>query len=167
MNDIYNALETQQLCAAIFIDLAKAFDTVDHSILLSRLHSIGVSNSTLSWFSNYLFNRFQYVKIDQQLSVPLTINKGVPQGSVLASTLFSIYINNISQVICSQKTYIHLYADDTILYVVGSSYDEVLKQAQDSFNKIQEAFNDLKLVLNSTKTKVMWFGKKIIIIKTL
>ncbi len=129
MNDIYNALETQQLCAAIFIDLAKAFDTVDHSILLSRLCSIGVSNSTLSWFSNYLFNRSQYVKIDQQLSVPLTINKGVPQGSVLASTLFSIYINNISQVICSQKTYIHLYADDTILYVVGLSYDEVLKQA--------------------------------------
>ncbi len=119
-----------------------------------------MSNSTLSWFSNYLFNRSQYVKIDQQLSVPLTINKGVPQSSVLASTLFSIYINNIYQVICSQKTYIHIYADDPILYVVGSSYDEVLKQAQDSFNKIQEAFNDLNLVLNSTKTKVMWFGKK-------
>ncbi len=68
MISTYNVLETQQFCAAIFIDLAKAFDTADHSILLSRLRSIGMSNLTLSWFSNYLFNRTQYVKIDQQLS---------------------------------------------------------------------------------------------------
>ncbi len=85
---------------------------------------------------------------------------------MLASTLFSIYINNISQVICNQKTYIHLYEDDTIIYAVGSSYDEVLKQAQDSFNNIQEAFIDPNLVLNSTKIKVMWFWKNKIKIKT-
>ncbi len=66
----------------------------------------------------------------------------------------------MSQVLCSQKSNIHLYADDTVLYAVGLSFDEVLKQAQDRLNNIQEAYNDLNLVLNSTKIKVMWFGKK-------
>ena len=96
-----------------FIDLAKAFDTVDHSILVGWLRSIGVSGS-LAWFANYLSQRVQCTKSENLLSQPLPVTKGVPQGSILGPTLFSIYINNIAQAVGSSL--IHLYADDTVLY---------------------------------------------------
>jgi hypothetical protein len=74
------------------IDLAKAFDTVDHSILVGRSRSIGVSEGSLAWFANYL--RVQYIKSENVL-----VTKGVPQGSILGPTRFSIYINNIAQAV--------------------------------------------------------------------
>lgn len=159
LNDITSALDAKQCCAAIFIDLAKAFDTVDHSILAVRLGSIGVSGHSLAWFSNYLTDRVQRVKTEQFLSQPLPVTKGVPQGSILAPTLFSIYINNIAFSILDSS--IHLYADDTVLYAVGPSPDAVFTSLQDSFFKVQQAFSTLHLLLNTTKTKVMWFGRKV------
>jgi hypothetical protein len=95
-NDVTIALDSKQCCAAIFIDLVKAFDTVDHSILVGRLRSIGVSEGSLAWFANYLSQRAQCMKSEHVLSQPLPVTKGVPQGSILISTLFSIYINNNS-----------------------------------------------------------------------
>ena len=119
LNDIISALNSKQYCAAIFIDLAKAFDTVNQSILADRLGSIGVSGHSLDWFTNYLTDRMQYVKSEYLLSHPLPVTKGVPQGSILSPKLFSVYINNIASSVCDSS--IHLYADDTILYAVGPS----------------------------------------------
>jgi hypothetical protein len=158
LNDVNIALDTKQYCAVIFIDLAKAFDTVDHSILVGRLRSIGVFDGSLALFSNYLSQRVQCIKSENLLSQPLPVIKGVPQGSILGPTLFSIYINNIAQAIGSSL--IHLYADDTVLYSAGPSPDVVLNALQQSFLSVQQAFSSLNLVLNTSKTKVMWFGKK-------
>lgn len=94
LNDITSALDAKQHCAAIVINLAKAFDAVDHSILLHRLSSIRVSNNSLSWFSHYLSHRVQRVKFESFLSHSLPVSMGVPQGSILCPTLFSVYINN-------------------------------------------------------------------------
>ena len=85
---------------------------VDHSILVGRLRIIGVSKGSLAWFANYLSQRVQCIKLEQLLSQPLPITKGVPQGAILGPTLFSIYINNISQAVGSSL--IHLYADDSL-----------------------------------------------------
>ena len=113
LNDVTIALDSKQFCAAIFIDLAKAFDMVDHFILVGRLRSIGVSEGSLAWFANYLSQRVQCIKSENLLSQPLPVTKGVPQGSILGPTLFSIYINNIAQAVGSSL--IHLYADDSLI----------------------------------------------------
>jgi hypothetical protein len=104
-----------------FIDLAKAFDTVDNSILVGQIWSIGVSEGSLAWFVNYLSQRVQCIKSENLLSQPLPVTKVVPQGSILGPTLFSIYISNIAQAVGSSL--IHLYADDTVLYSAGPSLE--------------------------------------------
>ena len=134
VNDVTIALESKQLCAAIFIDFAKAIDTVDHSIL----RSIGVSEGSLAWFGNYLSQRVQCIKSEHLLSQPLPVTKGVHQGSILGPMLFSIYINNIVQAVGSSL--IHLYATDTVLYSTGPSPDFVLNAQEQSFLSVQQAF---------------------------
>ena len=88
------ALDFKQCSVAIFIDLTKAFDTVDHSILVGWLRSIGVSEGSLGWFANYFSQRVQCIKSEHLLSQPLPVTKGLPQGSVLGPIFFSIYFNN-------------------------------------------------------------------------
>ena len=122
LNDVTISLESKQCCASIFIDLAKDFDTVDHSILVGRIRSIGVSEGSLAWFVNYL--RVRCIKSENLLSQPLPVIKGVAQGSILSPTFFSIYINNIAQAVGSSL--IHLYADDTVLYSAVPSPNFVL-----------------------------------------
>ena len=157
LSDVTIALDSKQYFAAISIDLAKAFDTVDRSILVGRLRSIAVSDGSLAWFANYLPQRVQCIKSENLLSQPLPVTKGVPLGSILGPTLFSIYINNIAQ--AEGSPLIHLYADDTVLYSAGPSKDFVLNAPQQSFLSVQQAFSTLNLVLNTSKTKVMWFEK--------
>ena len=89
LNDVTTALDSKQCCAAIFIDLDKAFDTVDHSIHVGLLRSFGISEGSLACFANYLSQRVQGIKSENLLSQPLLVTKGVPQGSILRHARFS------------------------------------------------------------------------------
>ena len=158
LDDIIIDLDNKQVCIASFIDLAKAFDSVDHMTLLGRLSGIGLSPTCCNWFASYLTNRIQQVKTENILSKPLAINKVVPQGSVLGPTLFSIYINDVAKAAGSSR--IHLYADDTILYASGPSLCSAASTLQDSLTSIEHSFHNLHLRLNSKKTKCILFDRK-------
>ena len=97
-----------------FLDLKKAFDTVDHTILIHKLKALGVSEFCLSWFQSYLTSRFQRTVIGQATFCNRRISIGVPQGSILGPLLFSIYINDLPT--CLKHTSVTLFADDTALY---------------------------------------------------
>ena len=158
LDDIISSLDSKQTCIAAFIDLSKAFDSVIHSILLQRLSSIGLSPHSCNWFASYLNHRVQQVKSENIRSAPLTITKGVPQGSILGPTLFSIYINDITRT--AGKSKIHLYADDTILYSVGPSLHSAATTLQQSLTSVEQHFHSLHLLLNTNKTKCVIFDRK-------
>jgi len=91
---ITNSIDNHDYCAGVFIDLSKAFDTIDHTILLIKLHHYGIRVVTLDWFKNYLTNRVRFVSIENVYSSSGHITYGVPQGSILGPLLFLIYIPN-------------------------------------------------------------------------
>lgn len=159
LNDIICAIDAKHYCVAVFIDLAKAFDSVDHCILLDRLKDVGLIEECLAWFSSYFSGRVQSVKAEGLLSDPLPLSMGVPQGSILGPTLFKIYINNVAH--AATNSFIHLYADDTILYTSGPSLNTALTSLQHSFNSIQYAFSNLHLLLHTKKTKCMVFNRNL------
>ncbi len=138
------------------MDLSKAFDSVNHELLLNKLSSAGFRPGTLKWFRNHLVDRTQCVHVEDLKSDFLDISKGVPQGSILGPILFSIYINDLGKDIQAKK---HFYADDTIIYTLAPCITLAVKELQIAFQSLEDALVSLKLVLNSQNTKVIFFSK--------
>ena len=123
-NDLLLALDKKKISALVLLDLTAAFDTVDHSILISRLNrNFGISDSALSLLSSYLSNRTQSVNVNGHVSVASLVTTGVPQGSVLEPLLFSLYITPLTYHLNASNISFHLYADDTQLYISFSTAD--------------------------------------------
>ena len=119
---IYRSADQSQPTLLVSLDLSAAFDTIDHNILLSRLStSFGVSGTALAWLSSYLNNRSQIVRIGSASSDPSICHSGVPQGSVLGSLLFSLFISPIGQLVSDFGISHQQYADDAQLYIALKS----------------------------------------------
>ena len=138
---------------AVFLDLTKAFDTLDHSVLLDKLASLGFSKASVQWFKAYLTDRTQSVVVNGSTSDPQSISFEDPQGSLIGPLLFIIYINDVPSAVKHCK--IQLYADDTLLYVSSSSISDIESMLSEDLKHIIEWLNNNFLHLNYSKAKVM------------
>ena len=147
-----------QITSAIFIDLTKAFDTVDTNTLLIKLKKIGIRNNELAWFKNYLTDRSHTCKIGDTFSSFLLSKIGVPQGSILGPLLFIIYINDLPATI---KCFSNLFADDTMLAITDKNKTNLEESAKVVLTDTLDWFNYNKLTLNPTKTRAINFNTKL------
>lgn len=154
---ILKNMDSGRATGAIFLDLKKAFDCVNHSLLIDKLYNYGVKGNCLEWFKSYLNNRAQAVNINSTLSDFKNINIGIPQGSILGPLLFIIFVNSLPNSVDCKCT---MYADDTTL--LCTAYDSTTLQSdlQSNLNKIVNWFNKNNLTLNIKKTKFMVFGTR-------
>ena len=143
----------------ILTDLQKAFDTIDHDVLLQKLYSIGFSKHTVNWFQSYLPNRSFLVNLGNNFSKPAFVSCGVPQGSILGPLLFLIYVNNMSQTV---KCDLFLYVDDTCLVCQHKDINKIENQLNEDFCNICDWFvdNKLSIHLGEDKTKSILFASK-------
>ena len=180
-------IHERKIPLSIFLDLSKAFDTLDHKILLSELQHYGIHNASLKWFHSYLTDRKQYAEYDNATSKCLPIYTGVAQGSILGPLLFIIYMNDIS-VVSSKFSFI-LHADDTTMVSSMCTFTDTSSQdgstmsnkITDEIVKVSDWLSHNKLSLNVFRTKFIlnpisfaicynllgiWMGKTIKITKT-
>ena len=152
---IRKTLDSNKYDCGVFIDLKKAFDTVNHEILLQKLEHYGIREEALSWFQSYLTNRKQYVYLNGTCSEMRSISCGVPQGSVLGPLLFLIYINDLSNI--SKKLKFYLFADDTNLFLESDDLSMLGRTMNKELEKLHEWLCINRLSLNISKTNFVIF----------
>ena len=157
-NDLYSGMDTGNLAGMVFVDLKKAFDTVDHQILCGKLESYGVLHRELAWFGSYLSNRVQYCRVNGVDSQIENINIGVPQGSCLGPLLFLAYINDLPRAIKNSTT--SMYADDTSLCFQSKDLSRVNEALNEDLSRLDAWLISNKLSLNVAKTKSMLVSTK-------
>lgn len=154
LHEVLHNINQNLMTGCLFLDYSKAFDCVNHSLLISKLKKYGISDYT--WFEDYLANRQQCIRIKDHVSSFKTINTGVPQGSVLGPTLFYIYINDITKLPLKSK--LLLYADDILIYFSGRSFLEIYSALQCDLSTIAEWSIINKLTISAPKSKALLIG---------
>ena len=157
LQNIYTSLEAKQFSANIYLDFSKAFDSVSHDIIIRKLEHHGVRGNSLKWFKNYLTNRKQFVSLGDQQSALCSVNRGVPQGSILGPLLFIIMINDLFN--CHNVGMVS-YADDTTLMVSSPSTSDLHNRITSALKAVCRWTNANELKLNLSKTKFTIFTNK-------
>lgn len=158
INFVTNAINRGEYAVGIFLDAMKAFDSVNHSILLKKLENAGIRGSALAWFKSFLSGRNQRVKNGEFLSEAEDINISVLQGSVLGVILFVIFINDLKY--CSDHALIVLFADDNNTLISHSNLDELNRIANNVLSDINRWYAANKLALHPDKSKFILFKPK-------
>ena len=146
----------RKVALGVFVDLKKAFDTVDHDILLSKLEHYGVRGAAYKLMESYLKGRSQYVCYGGFESEKGEVKCGVPQGSVLGPLFFLLYVNDMVR--ASEELELVLFADDTNIFIAGKNHLELFLKANRGLEKLSNWFKCNKLTLNLKKTEYVYFG---------
>ncbi|CAB4039843.1 Hypothetical predicted protein, partial [Paramuricea clavata] len=159
-DSILNAIDQKKVTSLVLLDMSKAFDCVNHNLLMSKLQDMGGSQSCLQWFSSYLSNRQQVVRINSTVSDALPLTNGVPQGSILGPLLFNIYVNDLST--APQNCDPHCYVDDTGLLhsFKAQSKSFAIENINEDLTKVRNWCFSNCLLLNPEKTKLLVFGSR-------
>ncbi|CAJ1061240.1 RNA-directed DNA polymerase from mobile element jockey [Xyrichtys novacula] len=159
-NDILMTTDSGKFVVLVLLDLSAAFDTVDHSILISRLeHCVGIKGVALDWFRSYLRDRSFCVQIDNSASSTAPLPHGVPQGSILGPLLFAFYLLPLGSVFRKHGISFHFYADDCQIYLpLAQNNSNSVHQLTDCLKDIKAWLSFNFLSLNENKTEVMLFG---------
>ena len=150
-------MDTGNYVGMVLLDLQKAFDTVDHTILLMKLEALGLNDSAVQWFRSYLLDRQQLVDVAGTFSSQTNIVCDVPQGSILGPILFLIYVNDMTAVV---KHKLLLYADDSAILVHGKHIHEVESLLSSELETVSDWLICNKLSLHLGKTESVLFGSK-------
>ena len=164
LTDIYQAKLTNMVTGCIYVDYQKAFDTINHNILFSKLYFIiyGFSKSCVNWFKSCLCNRSQKTKCDgTYISESKSVTIGVPQGSTLGHLLFILYVNDLCHVKNIFNINEKMYADDTVIYASGNSIPEVHRTLPLCLDYVYNWCISNRLYMNMKKTKIMCFETQI------
>ena len=127
-------MDKKLVTCGLFLDFSKALDTINHDILLSKLHRYGLLGNPLTWFENYLHNRYQVVKIGDTISSSQTIICGMPQGSTLGPLLFLLYINDLPN--CLSKLSFWIFADDTNMFYTINNLHNLESVMNEEFKSV-------------------------------
>ena len=157
VDKITKSIDSGDIVIGVFLDLKKAFDTVNHKILLKKLYHYGIRGNLNKWFESYLADRSQYVLFNGKTSDTRNVNCGVPQGSILGPLLFILYINDFSNV--SDILFYVLFADDTNVFLNGKDIKIILNTMQLELTKLYNWLLANKLTLNVSKTHFMVFHR--------
>ena len=161
-NHLLSSLSRKQISLLLMIDFSKAFDMVDHNILLDKLNHYGIRGTAYNWMKSYLSNRQQFVSVNGVDSSHKPIEYGVPQGSILGPLLFVIYINDIPEV-CKLAKFI-LYADDANIVITANNVEDLHRQTQGLIDTLVEWVDCNMLALNIDKTKYMIFCRSKVVL---
>ena len=157
--DWTSLLDDDNSIDCIYLDYKKAFDSVPHQRLMTKVYAYGIRGKLWNWIKAYLHDRSQQVVINGFSSKPSKVSSGIPQGSVLGPELFLIFINDLPEIVKSPNGVVKLFADDTKLYsVVNDKRDQV--SLQEDLQKINEWADLWQLPFNQDKCKVVHYGRK-------
>src|SRR6218665_2562035 len=155
IDKISKTMDDRGCTLGVFLDLSKAFDTIDYNILFDKLQHYGIQGLALEWFKSYLTHRHQQVLYAGVVSSSLPLHLGVPRESILGPLLFLIYINDIIN--CLSILQLVLFADDTSAFVIGLNYVDLFQIMNEELSKLSRWFQVNKVSLNITKSNYMIF----------
>lgn len=151
-------LSESKITLSVFVDLKRAFETIDRDILIKKLILYGLKDYALEWIKDFLTDRHHQTKVDNACSGKRVSRWGIPQGSVLGPLLFIIYVNDIHNVL--KNSFVNLFADDTLISVSGKDFEQVTMSMNNELKMLYDWLCQNKLKLNNSKTKCMVIGSK-------